>query len=189
MASTPVTCWGSPGGIQLIAALSVGTCMICMRCRAFADEGKKFCGECGAPLPWQCRVCGSENASDKRFCSDCGTASATVPSELPVVASPDIGLERRHLTIMFADLVGSTLLGRQLDPEDLRHTISAFNNAVTGAIKQFDGFVARYLGDGVLAISAIPKRTRPTRSARSARDLQLSARLAVCPARPAQPVL
>jgi class 3 adenylate cyclase len=131
--------------------------MICMRCRAFADEGKKFCGKCGAPLPWQCRVCGSENASDKRFCSDCGTASADVPPELPVVASPDIGLERRHLTIMFADLVGSTLLGRRLDPEDLRHIISAFNNAVTGAIKQFDGFVARFLGDGVLAYFGYPQ--------------------------------
>jgi class 3 adenylate cyclase len=131
--------------------------MICVRCRAPAEEGKKFCGECGAPLPWQCRVCGSENASDKRFCGDCGTASAEVPSELPVVASADIGLERRHLTVMFVDLVGSTVLGRRLDPEDLRHVIAAFNNAVTGAIKQFEGFVARYMGDGVLAYFGYPQ--------------------------------
>ncbi|NOJ50481.1 adenylate/guanylate cyclase domain-containing protein [Bradyrhizobium archetypum] len=130
--------------------------MICVRCRASAEEGKKFCGECGAPLPWQCRICGSENAPDKRFCGNCGTASADVASELPVVASPDIGLERRHITIMFVDLVGSTLLGRRLDPEDLRHVIAAFNNAVTGAIKQFDGFVARYMGDGVLAYFGYP---------------------------------
>jgi class 3 adenylate cyclase/energy-coupling factor transporter ATP-binding protein EcfA2 len=131
--------------------------MICVRCRALAEGGKKFCGECGAPLLWQCRTCGSENASDKRFCGDCGTASADVPSELAVVASPDIGLERRHLTVMFVDLVGSTVLGRRLDPEDLRHVIAAFNEAVTNAIKQFEGFVARYLGDGVLAYFGYPQ--------------------------------
>jgi class 3 adenylate cyclase len=131
--------------------------MICVRCRASAEEGKKFCGECGAPLSWQCRVCGSENAPDNRFCNDCGTAFADITSELPVVASPDLALERRHLTIMFVDLVGSTLLGRRLDPEDLRHVIAAFNNAVTGAIKQFEGFVARYMGDGVLAYFGYPQ--------------------------------
>jgi class 3 adenylate cyclase len=58
---------------------------------------------------------------------------------------------------MFVDLVGSTLLGRRLDPEDLRHVIAAFNNAVTGAIKRFDGFVARYMGDGVLAYFGYPQ--------------------------------
>jgi len=130
--------------------------MICVRCRASAEEAKKFCGECGAPLPWRCRICGSENAFDKRFCGDCGAASLYAPSELPVVTSPDTGLERRHLTIMFADLVGSTQLGTRLDPEDLRQVIGAFNSAVTGAIRQFDGFVARYLGDGVLAYFGYP---------------------------------
>jgi class 3 adenylate cyclase len=131
--------------------------MICMRCRVLAEPGKKFCGECGAPLPWQCPVCGSENASEKRFCGDCGTASTSLISELPVVASPDIGPERRHLTVMFVDLVGSTALGRRLDPEDLRQVIAAFNDAVTGAIKQFEGFVARYMGDGVLAYFGYPQ--------------------------------
>jgi class 3 adenylate cyclase len=131
--------------------------MICVRCKAFAEEGRKFCGECGAPLPWQCRVCGSENASDKRFCGNCGAASADMPPELPLVASPDIGLERRHITVMFVDLVGSTVLGRRLDPEDLRHVIAAFNGTVERAIKQFDGFVARYMGDGVLAYFGYPQ--------------------------------
>jgi class 3 adenylate cyclase len=131
--------------------------MICMRCRATAEEGKKFCSECGAPLPWRCQPCGSENASDKRFCGDCGADSMRLPSDLPVVVSPAIGAERRHLTVMFVDLVGSTALGRQLDPEDLRHVISAFNDTVAGAIKQFEGFVARYMGDGVLAYFGYPQ--------------------------------
>ena len=131
--------------------------MICMRCRATAEEGKKFCSECGAPLPWRCQACDSENASDKRFCGDCGADSMRLPSDLPVVVSPAIGVERRHLTVMFVDLVGSTALGRQLDPEDLRHVISAFNDTVAGAIKQFEGFVARYMGDGVLAYFGYPQ--------------------------------
>ncbi|MCS3763125.1 ATP-binding protein [Bradyrhizobium centrosematis] len=65
-------------------------------------------------------------------------------------------MERRHLTVMFVDLVGSTQLGRQLDPEDLRHVISAFSTAVTTVIKRFDGFVARFMGDGVLAYFGYP---------------------------------
>jgi class 3 adenylate cyclase/energy-coupling factor transporter ATP-binding protein EcfA2 len=80
-----------------------------------------------------------------------------VTSDLPVVVSPPIGVERRHLTVMFVDLVGSTALGRQLDPEDLRHVISAFNDTVARAIKQFDGFIARYMGDGVLAYFGYPQ--------------------------------
>ncbi len=131
--------------------------MICMRCRAPAQGDKKFCGECGAPLPWQCRACGSENAPEKRFCGDCGAASTNQLAELPVVASPDIGPERRHLTVMFVDLVGSTALGRRLDPEDLRQVIAAFNAAVVAAIGQFEGFVARYMGDGVLAYFGYPQ--------------------------------
>jgi class 3 adenylate cyclase len=135
----------------------MGSRMICMRCRAPAEEGKKFCGECGALLPWRCWVCGSENASEKRFCGDCGTASTNVPPELPEVASPDIGPERRHLTVMFVDLVGSTPLGRRLDPEDLRQVIAAFIDTVAGAIRHFEGFVARYLGDGVLSYFGYPQ--------------------------------
>ncbi|MGJ4942006.1 AAA family ATPase [Bradyrhizobium sp. HKCCYLS1011] len=131
--------------------------MICMHCRASVEENKKFCGDCGAPLPWRCHVCSSENAPDKRFCGECGTSSLRVPSDLPVAALPETGLERRHLTVMFVDLVGSTVLGRQLDPEDLRHVIAGFNGAVITAIKQYEGFVARYLGDGILAYFGYPQ--------------------------------
>ena len=65
--------------------------------------------------------------------------------------------ERRQLTIMFCDLVGSTPLSTRLDPEDLRDVIGAYNRAVAEIIGRFDGFVARYMGDGVLAYFGYPR--------------------------------
>ena len=59
--------------------------------------------------------------------------------------------ERRQLTIVFCDLVGSTPLSKRLDPEDLRDVIGAYHRAVAEVVGSFDGFVATYMGDGVLA--------------------------------------
>ena len=64
--------------------------------------------------------------------------------------------ERRQLTVMFCDLVGSTALSARLDPEDLREVISAYQICVTETVQRFNGFVARYLGDGVLAYFGYP---------------------------------
>jgi class 3 adenylate cyclase len=57
--------------------------------------------------------------------------------------------ERRQLTVMFTDLVGSTALSTKLDPEDLRSVIGAYHNCVAETVARFDGFVAKYMGDGV----------------------------------------
>jgi class 3 adenylate cyclase len=65
--------------------------------------------------------------------------------------------ERRQLTILFADLVGSTSLGARLDPEDLRGVIADYHRSVTGLVAQFGGFVARYMGDGVLVYFGYPQ--------------------------------
>ncbi len=65
--------------------------------------------------------------------------------------------ERRQLTVMFCDLVGSTALSARLDPEDMREIIRAYQNAVAGEITRFDGHVAKYMGDGVLAYFGYPK--------------------------------
>ena len=67
-------------------------------------------------------------------------------------ASPDLRVqadaERRQLTVTFCDLVGSTALASQLDPEDLREVIAAYHRAVAEVVAQFDGFIAKYMGDG-----------------------------------------
>src|SRR5689334_16724164 len=65
--------------------------------------------------------------------------------------------ERRQVTVMFCDLVGSTQLAAKLDPEDMGDIIRRFQNACAGAIARFDGFVARFMGDGVLAYFGFPQ--------------------------------
>ncbi|KAA3631826.1 MAG: hypothetical protein DWQ08_04370, partial [Proteobacteria bacterium] len=65
--------------------------------------------------------------------------------------------ERRQLTVMFCDLAGSTEMSQRLDPEDLRDINRAYQDACKRAIERFDGFVARYMGDGVLAYFGFPR--------------------------------
>src|SRR5262249_19874262 len=65
--------------------------------------------------------------------------------------------ERRQVTVMFSDLVGSTALSARMDPEDLHEVISAYRKCVTETVRRFDGFVARYLGDGVLVYFGYPQ--------------------------------
>ena len=79
-------------------------------------------------------------------------------------ASPDItppaprtDAERRQVTVMFSDLVGSTALSARMDPEDLREVISAYQKCVAESVKRFGGFVAKYLGDGVLVYFGYPQ--------------------------------
>ena len=65
--------------------------------------------------------------------------------------------ERRHLTVMFCDLIGSTALSARLDPEELREVIGAYHRAVAEIVAGFDGFVSRYMGDGVLIYFGYPQ--------------------------------
>jgi class 3 adenylate cyclase/predicted ATPase len=65
--------------------------------------------------------------------------------------------ERRQVTVMFSDLVGSTALSAYMDPEDLREIISAYQQCAVEAVRRFDGFVARYMGDGVLVYFGYPQ--------------------------------
>jgi class 3 adenylate cyclase len=73
--------------------------------------------------------------------------------DTPAAAS---AIERRQLTVMFCDLVGSTELSARLDPEDLREVIAAYHRAVAEIVAGFDGFVAKYMGDGVLVYFGYP---------------------------------
>src|SRR5215469_5888585 len=64
--------------------------------------------------------------------------------------------ERRQVTVMFSDLVGSTALSARMDPEDLREVISAYQTCVAETVRRFGGFVAKYMGDGVLIYFGYP---------------------------------
>jgi class 3 adenylate cyclase/predicted ATPase len=74
-----------------------------------------------------------------------------------LAASATVKPERRHLTVMFCDLVGSTALSAQLDPEDLREILHAFQRCSSDSIRQYGGHIARFLGDGVLAYFGFPQ--------------------------------
>jgi class 3 adenylate cyclase/predicted ATPase len=84
------------------------------------------------------------------------SADATVPFS-PLSAFPEDRAERRQVTIMFSDLVGSTALSARMDPEDLREVISAYQKCVTEVVRRFGGFVAKYMGDGVLVYFGYPE--------------------------------
>jgi class 3 adenylate cyclase len=72
-------------------------------------------------------------------------------------ASPEDRAERRQVTVMFSDLVGSTALSARMDPEDLREVISAYQKCVAETVQRFSGFVAKYMGDGVLIYFGYPQ--------------------------------
>jgi len=82
--------------------------------------------------------------------------SAASASSAPT-SSATIDAERRQLTVMFCDLVGSTALSARLDPEDLREVIGAYHRCVANVVAGFDGFVSRYMGDGVLVYFGYPQ--------------------------------
>jgi class 3 adenylate cyclase len=75
----------------------------------------------------------------------------------PPSATPEDRAERRQVTVMFSDLVGSTALSARVDPEDLREVISAYQNCVAETVGRFGGFVAKYMGDGVLVYFGYPQ--------------------------------
>jgi class 3 adenylate cyclase/predicted ATPase len=91
--------------------------------------------------------------------ADAAAAAPVVPgSAAPPRAAPEPShAERRQLTVLFCDLVDSTALSARLDPEDLREVIRAYQDACAGAIARFDGIVAKFMGDGVLAYFGFPR--------------------------------
>src|SRR5215470_545103 len=111
--------------------------MRCPSCMAENVPTRRFCAECGSPLPSPCPTCGFENEPAAKFCGGCGKpigeAAAPTSATSPPAPRTD-GAERRQLTVMFCDLVGSTALASRLDPEDLREVIGAYHKSVADTI-------------------------------------------------------
>jgi len=92
-----------------------------------------------------------------RAISGLTAAVTSAPPSASTAATPRDAAERRQLTVMFCDLVGSTALSARFDPEELREEIRAYQNAVSALVARYDGFVAKYMGDGVLAYFGYPR--------------------------------
>lgn len=151
-----------------------------MRCTNCGFENPieiKFCGECGAALKNVCSNCGFENPPRFKFCGECATplidqALASKSTDIdrqpykqedkgaqiiPIVSerkAPEA--ERRQLTVMFCDMVGSSTLSELLDPEELRDVMRNYQEVCSDVIRRHDGHIAKYLGDGLLVYFGYP---------------------------------
>src|SRR5271168_134339 len=134
--------------------------MHCLKCGSENPGGNNFCANCGSSLARLCAKCAADDPSTSNFCSKCG-ATLSSPVHIPALATPSVRLtevvgERRHLTVLFCDLVGSTGIAAKLDPEEWRETLAGFHRTAAEAITRFDGYVAKYLGDGIMAYFGWP---------------------------------
>jgi class 3 adenylate cyclase len=103
------------------------------------------------------------------------------PSPEPPKKDPELSAERRHLTVMFCDLMGSTTISAALDAEDWRNLVSAYLDAASEAVTQMGGHVAKKLGDGLMALFGYPRRALAELNNKNAGSgwLELVARIGV----------
>src|SRR5450759_3724241 len=170
--------------------------MRCPNCQTINPPNAKFCLECGNRLI-VCPNCGTVNPRTARFCIECGTRLRPVgdnTAPLPTVTAPPVGVarpasngtaaarsdvllpseERRVVTVMFADITGSTPLADRLDPEDMRAILSGYFNLMAEQIRRHGGTVEKYIGDAVMAVFGIPfaHEDDQDRAIRAALDMQ-----------------
>jgi len=106
----------------------------------------------------RCITCGTDNPDRFRFCGQCGAPLAKEPETAPPArATPDADGERRQLTVLFCDLVGSTELAHRLDPEEWREVMRAWQESCTEVVTSFGGHVAHYVGDAMKAYFGYPQ--------------------------------
>src|SRR5713101_6548269 len=155
--------------------------MHCPKCRHENREGARFCQACGSKLEQPCPSCGNLTLPGAAFCDHCGTplakkqkgkrANGQTARQTGKRAAEQRSLrtldsrpldsrlatgERRQLTVMFCDLVGSTALSQQLDPEELREVVRTYQETCAAVIARFEGHLAKYLGDGLLVYFGYP---------------------------------
>ena len=130
--------------------------MTCPGCGAENREGRRFCSKCGAALSRACSGCGFINDPGDEFCGGCGQRVSVATAEPAQHKGAPRDAERRQLTVMFCDLVGSTALAGRLDPEELREHVRAYQGVSAEVIARFEGHIAQYLGDGLLVYFGYP---------------------------------
>src|ERR671939_287878 len=109
----------------------------------------------------RCSSCGQENPAGFRLCGMCGA---------PLQEAPRAREERKVVTVLFCDLVGSTARAEQLDPEDVRALLSAYHERVRSELERFGGTVEKFIGDAVMALFGAPTAHEddPERAVRAA---------------------
>lgn len=140
--------------------------MICLDCHHDNPASARFCRHCGAAVGRACLTCGFENPSPANFCGGCGARLAEAQAE-------DTKGERRQVTVLFCDLVGSTPLSQMLDPEELSRLLAEYQRICGEAVAAHDGYIAQYLGDGVVVYFGYPRsyEDEPHRAVRCGLDI------------------
>ena len=126
--------------------------MKCIFCPADAPDGADFCPSCGGRLGWHCDRCGERNPSPFLRCRACGATNL-----YNVQAGEPLRTERKLLTVLFADIGGSTELIRGHDPEQASAILEASTDLMIQAVQTFDGTVSRVMGDGIMAMFGAPR--------------------------------
>ena len=128
--------------------------MTCAGCGFEILAGFAFCPRCGRRQPVGCASCGFACEPDFAFCPRCGSPREPAAAAKPKV--PQADADRRQVTVIFADVCGFTSLSERLDPEEVRAFQGALFDSLGQAITRYGGFVAKYLGDAVLALFGAP---------------------------------
>ncbi|HEY8869717.1 MAG TPA: adenylate/guanylate cyclase domain-containing protein [Candidatus Limnocylindrales bacterium] len=143
--------------------------MICSNCGTENPAGTKFCMECATPLAVVCPVCGHANLPAAKFCGECATplvgqaaqgaaASGAIAGSSPIQLLPDSepAVERRLVSILFADLVGFTPYTEARDAEEVRDTLDRYFEIARNSIERHGGTVEKFIGDAVMAVWGAP---------------------------------
>lgn len=139
---------------------------ICSKCEFSNPEGMKFCGACGTALASHCPKCDFVSPPEFKFCGACGYSfeEQSSAAETPVAENKptysinkSTSAERRQLTVMFCDLADSSSLSDSLDPEEFSDIIKLYQSACAETVEEYDGYVAQYLGDGILIYFGYPR--------------------------------
>src|SRR4051812_26794909 len=147
--------------------------MLCSACGTENRPGRRFCSSCGTSLEIQCPSCGASNEPDDRFCGQCGAVlgaaaapAAVTPAQAPIP-------ERRLVSVLFADLVGSTPMAEHRDPEEVRELLALYFERCRVLIERYGGTVVKFIGDAVTAVWGTPiaREDDAERAVRAALDL------------------
>jgi class 3 adenylate cyclase len=126
--------------------------MRCSSCQTVNSEDAKYCVECSASLAIRCPKCQLANPVSARFCSNCATLLAESDSRVRVVEG-----ERRHVTVLFCDIVSSTEIATRLDPEEWHAVAAQYQRMSAEAVSRIGGHIGKYLGDGLIAYFGYPQ--------------------------------
>jgi class 3 adenylate cyclase/tetratricopeptide (TPR) repeat protein len=151
--------------------------MRCPSCGAENPAGSKYCGACAALLSRTCPACQSVAAPGQTFCRECGALLDVSPTATVLsggrAPTQDAVAELRHVSVLFADLVGFTPLAEGRDAEAVRELLSRYFDACRGLIDRYGGTIEKFIGDAVMAVWGTPvaQEDDAERAVRAALDL------------------